>query len=282
MKNLNGFKKYTTTPNTISENGNLFIKRIYLNKLQFDKNRTIRVYLPSTYDFNDENKRFPVLYMMDGKNLFDDYTSFVGERGIDEVIEQRIKECKKEFIVVGIDAPKNGDERMHEMAFNGKFYDNTYKEDTSCYGTLLGEEIIDIIKPLIDKTFFTLTDKENTAIGGSSMGGLFSFYMGIKYKNIFSFVLSFSPGFLIYDFKYFKSEIKNKILDTSNFPNFYFFVGGKYFESSFFKSTLFTFKYLKQKQNDNFKVKLLFDSDASHNEKSWNKYLNDAISYWLD
>jgi predicted alpha/beta superfamily hydrolase len=88
-KQIGKFTLYNKRPNTISK-GSLYIAEIAINTQNEDKIRKIRVYLPSNYDFNDSNKRFDVLFMMDGKNCFDDYTSFVGEWHADEHLENDI------------------------------------------------------------------------------------------------------------------------------------------------------------------------------------------------
>lgn len=282
MEKLNGFKKYEIKPNTISPLGNLYIKEIELSSLTYDKKRTIRVYLPSTYDFNNPNKKFKVLYMMDGKNCFDDYTSFVGEWGIDEEIENRIKQNKEVPIVVGIDAPLDGDERALEMALPGKFIYPEYKPNLKVDGVNLGKEIVRRIKPLIDSTFFTLPDKENTGIGGSSMGGLFSFYMWIKYKEIFGYSLCFSPGFLIYDYHHFQKELTTKLTNTNDLGKIYVYVGGYDYEKDFVESTFFTYRHLISLNFKEENIKLLYDSLQNHNEKARNKYVPDALSFWLD
>ena len=120
---LNGFKIWDKTPNTVDPRGTLFHQDLYFNTKNKDKNRKVRVYLPSSYDFNNPNKRFPVLYMLDGKNLFDDYTSFVGEWKMDEIVESLIEQKLSEgIIVVGIDAPKNGDDRTLEMTPPGLIF----------------------------------------------------------------------------------------------------------------------------------------------------------------
>ena len=85
---INGFKSWDISPNTVSPKGLLLTKYFEINTNNDFKHRLVRVYLPSTYDFSNPDKRFPSLYMLDGKNLFDDYTSFVGEWHIDESIEE--------------------------------------------------------------------------------------------------------------------------------------------------------------------------------------------------
>ena len=73
---MNGYTLWDKTPNTVSEKGKLFTKVFHFETNNEFKERLVRVYLPSTYDFDNPNKRFKTLYMFDGKNLFDDYTSF--------------------------------------------------------------------------------------------------------------------------------------------------------------------------------------------------------------
>ena len=184
IKNL---KIYTQTPNTISS-GTLYTAEVYIEGLKEDPNRLIRIYLPSNYDFTDSAKRFPVIYMMDGKNLFDKYTSFAGEWEVDEIIEERIKNNQQGFIVVGIDSSKSDMGRVQEMLPSSNNLTNVddLPNTLLSYGDVLGEFMVKKLKPAIDELFFTKTDKKETIIAGSSMGGLFAFYMGVKYKEKYS------------------------------------------------------------------------------------------------
>lgn len=280
---INNFKLWEITPNTIDKKGAVYTRVIrFNNTFNKNKNRTIRVYLPSTYDFDDENKRFPVIYMFDGKNLFDDHTSFVGEWGVDEAIEDAIKhKLSKGIIAVGIDAPRGGFDRQQEMTPNeiAMHYPKTYKgKKEPGYANVLGEYVVDIVKKIIDETFHTLPDAYHTAIGGSSMGGLMSFYMGMKYPEVFQNVLSFSPAFFLHDRSAFK-EYMDSHLSLDDSGCFYFYVGGKEFEEIFVEDTINTYKYLRDKGFDNNRVKILFDSEQVHNEAPWRKYFIDALRF---
>lgn len=109
---MNGYERYLGEPNTIHPGGMLFYKTFEIDTLNSFKNRRVRVYLPSTYAFNNPNHRFKTIYMLDGKNLFDDYTSFVGEWHIDESIEDSISKGESDgYIVIGIDAPETDIDR---------------------------------------------------------------------------------------------------------------------------------------------------------------------------
>ncbi|WP_313035914.1 alpha/beta hydrolase, partial [Massilia alkalitolerans] len=132
-------------------------------------------------------KRYPVLYMHDGQNLFDNATAYAGEWKVDETLDALAREGKLEMIVVGID---NGQEkRMTEL--------NAW--DNERIGKGEGREYTDFIvktvKPMIDKQYRTLPGREHTAIMGSSMGGLASHYALVQYPQVFSKAGVFSPAY---------------------------------------------------------------------------------------
>ena len=150
-----------------------------------NRKRQIRMYLPPGYA--GSGKRYPVLYMHDGQNLFDTATAYAGEWKVDETLDALAKEGKLELIVVGID---NGqDKRMTEL--------NAWTNPR--FGAAEGKEYTDFVvktlKPLIDKTYRTLPDRANTAIMGSSMGGLASHYALVQYPQVFSKAGVFSPAY---------------------------------------------------------------------------------------
>ena len=283
LKEINGFKLYTTKPNTISK-GALYTKEIYINVKNEDKKRLVRVYLPSNYEFDNPNKRFPVMYMMDGKNLFDDHTSFVGEWHVDETIEKYVKLNGKGMIVVGIDSSKDDMGRTNEMLPESPHYVERFIEfedkKLDGYGSIIGEYIFNELKPMIDETFFTLTDKKNTGVGGSSMGGLYAFYLGCKYKDKVDFSLCISPAFLLYKENAFKAELEAKITSPDEFGKFFFFCGGIELETLIEPLTTYTYKYMNSIGFDSNKLRYIFDSEAVHNEGPWTYYYDVAIKYW--
>lgn len=282
IKEINGFKLYTKKPNTISK-GTLYIREVFVNVKNEDKKRLVRVYLPSNYDFNNPNKRFPVIYMMDGKNLFDDHTSFAGEWHIDETIEKYVKSNDKGMIVVGIDSSKSDMGRTNEMLPESEHYVESFfefKEKVNGYGSILGEFIFKELKPLIDNTFHTLKDKTNTGVGGSSMGGLYAFYLGTKYKDYVDFSLCFSPAFLLYKENEFKNKLKEKITSNIGYGKFFFFCGGVELETLIKPLTDFTSSYMNSIGFDSNQVRYIYDSSAVHNEGVWSFYFDVAIKHW--
>ncbi len=152
-----------------------------------DRKRQIRLYLPP--DYATSGKRYPVLYMHDGQNLFDASTAYAGEWNIDEAMNALAKEGKLELIVVGVD--NGGAKRMTEL--------NPW--DNAEFGKGEGEKYMDFVvktvKPLIDASYRTLPDRANTAVMGSSMGGLISHYAINQYPDVFSKAGIFSPAYWV-------------------------------------------------------------------------------------
>ncbi|MFZ5952270.1 MAG: alpha/beta hydrolase-fold protein [Candidatus Rifleibacteriota bacterium] len=148
--------------------------------------RDIIVWLPRSYD-SSRSLRYPVIYMHDGGNLFDPGTSFGGvDWGVDEAMSEGIENgLLPAAIIVGI---ANTADRMSEYT---PFPDPKHKGgDGENYARFIVEEL----KPEIDRKFRTLTDRNNTFIGGSSLGGLISLYIGISRPQTFSGIMAISPS----------------------------------------------------------------------------------------
>lgn len=169
--------------------------------------RDIIVWLPPSYNSQaGKSLRYPVVYMHDGRNLFDPGTSFGGvDWGVDEAMTTGCQEGRlQEAIVVGID---NTADRMSEYT---PFPDPEHKGGNGeSYVRFLVEEL----KPLIDREFRSLPDRSNTFIGGSSLGGLISLYAGISRPQVFSGVIAMSPSIWWADGAVIKWLIENRISD---------------------------------------------------------------------
>ena len=150
---------------------------------QLQIQKKIWVYLPINYATS--SKKFPVIYLHDAQNLFDAKTSYSGEWKIDETLDS----LKAEVIVIGIE--HGNEKRIDELT--------PYKNEKYGGGTadLYLDFIVSNLKPHIDATFRTKTGKMNTVIGGSSLGGLVSYYAVLKYPKIFGKAMVFSPAFWI-------------------------------------------------------------------------------------
>ena len=231
---------------------------------QLDRNRRIWLYLPPGYE--KSKKKYPVLYMHDGQNIFEAATSYSGEWGVDEYLDSMSTQRKKEVIVVGID---NGNfKRMNE--YNPWEFQN--------FGKGEGDEYVDFLvktlKPFIDKNYRTLKNKSNTFIAGSSMGGLISLYAVLKYPQVYGGAGIFSPAFWT------ASGIDSAVISKSNKINskLFFYAGGKEGDSM-----IPDMKRIEQeiKERSKSPVKELIDTDAKHNEAAWKKYFPDFYEWTI-
>ncbi len=168
----------TATPNVQILNNAFYLP-------QLNRNRRIWLYLPP--DYTTTAKKYPVLYMHDGQNLFDATTSFSGEWKVDESLNQLQAQGDWGCIVVGID--NGGQYRLDEYSpwINPQ------------YGGGQGDEYVEFIastlKPYIDANYRTLSGRLTTGIAGSSMGGLISMYALSERQDIFAKAGILSPAF---------------------------------------------------------------------------------------
>lgn len=273
---MNGYQLYDKTPNTIAKGGRVYTKVFHFETNNDFKERMVRVYLPSNYDFNNPNKRFKTIYMLDGKNLFDDHTSFVGEWGVDETIEKFIKEDKDEgYIAIGIDAPSTDIDRSLEMTPLDLRRLKKYGFKGQGYAHLLGKFIFDVVKKDIDKTFFTRPDRESTGVGGSSMGGLMAFYLGLAYPNKIKYCLNFSPAFFLFSWSSFRNYLDKHF--NNDLPKMFFYIGGNGFERIFVASTIKTYNYFMNHGYTHNDCMLIYDSTKEHHESAWRDFFPIAL-----
>lgn len=152
------------------------------------RTRDLLVYLPPGYD-EHSTQRYPVLYLQDGQNLFDGATSFLPgqEWRVDETAEDLIRARKVEpVIIVGI--YNAGDDRVDEYTPTANGSGRGGK--AHLYAKFLTEEL----KPFIDSTYRTRTGPSDTAIGGSSLGGLLALTIGLTHPHVFGKAAVMSPS----------------------------------------------------------------------------------------
>ncbi len=147
------------------------------------KTRRIAVLLP--HDYEESDRRYPVLYLQDGQNLFDDYAPF-GNWAVDKKLAKLAESNQHEVIIVSIDHA--AEDRIAE--FTPSYTTRLGRGDGMLYAGFLTESL----KPYVDSQFRTLPDRRHTAIGGSSMGGLISIYAGLMYPKVYHKWMIFSPS----------------------------------------------------------------------------------------
>lgn len=152
-----------------------------------DLPRTVSVWLPPGYDLEPE-RRFPVLYLNDGQNLFDPETAFAGNPWwADEIAEREIRARRVHpLILVGI---ANTADRLQEYGPRQPGPEQEQGRSRE-YGRFVVEEV----KPFIDTTYRTLPGPEHTGIGGSSMGGLIALHLCQWYPGVFGQCAALSPS----------------------------------------------------------------------------------------
>lgn len=229
--------------------------------------RTIRVWLPEDYD---GVKRFPVLYMHDGQNLF---------RGMDERLkwdcDRAMTQLAKEgisCIVVGIDTAKTrGSELQPPYPRDPGFRPNTSLIPPEATGHLYAEFVIHHLKPLIDETFMTLPDAANTGIGGSSMGGLQSYYMATEYPEVFGRALCFSPALPLnrsYIFEQLDSYDFSRLAES----RICFYNGDQTADDTITETVVELYRKMTRAGMDSHHLMLLLDTRQPHFESAWAEY----------
>ena len=152
--------------------------------------RDVRVYLPPSYARGQ--RRYPVLYLHDGQNVFDEATAFVKQEWRADEAAEALARIGKELIIVGVD---NTSDRGSEYApFRAPMNDYTAR------GEQYVAFLVKTLKPMIDAKYRTLPDAAHTALAGSSLGGLITVYAALSQPGIFGFAAAFSPTVSSADF----------------------------------------------------------------------------------
>ena len=240
-----------------------------------EEKREVRVWLPEDYDFANQDKRYPVIYFADGQNLVNQNLCAFGCWKLDKVAH----DANLSFIAVGVDSPR--DARIRFLELNPPFKPEKIKEKVKPYGEEFINYIADILIPLINKHFFTSQEKKDTAIAGSSMGGIMAFYAGVTRHDAFGFSLDFSPAFFLYKENTWDVLLKSFNISPLDEVRYYLYVGGVDFEKEFVTPTKKTYEYMKSLGFDDKQVALLIDEKEGHNEEAWHKHLKEALLFWL-
>jgi enterochelin esterase-like enzyme len=151
--------------------------------------RELVVYLPPGYDEHPA-QRYPVMYFHDAQNVFEGHTAYVPGNywQVAETAEELMRNGKLQpMILVGI--PHGGDRRVDEFT-PSRNPQNNYGGQAALYGRMLVEEVL----PFIEHQYRVLTGAKNTGLGGSSLGGLVTIYLGIRYPEHFGKLAVMSPS----------------------------------------------------------------------------------------
>jgi len=244
--------------------GNTFILDLDFPMPQLNRTRRIWIYLPP--DYFTSNNHYPVMYAQDGQNLFDLVYAPFGEWNIDSTMEALYGQFSPSAIVVGID---NSNHRIDEYS---PWVNSNYGGGQ---GDLYAQFIVNTLKPYIDANFRTLPHRDYTAIIGSSMGGLISFYTSIAYRNVIGKAAIFSPSFWFSDtiFSYLNTV-------TYTHPMRLYFMAGQNESSTMISKIQSVMSSLQAQGFPSSDMILVNKSDGQHSEWFWRREFGDAFM-WL-
>ncbi|KAB2817445.1 alpha/beta hydrolase-fold protein [Phaeocystidibacter marisrubri] len=228
--------------------------------------RKLHIYLPKNYE-RDSTATYPVLYMMDGQNLFDErFSTSMGEWGIDEYLES---DTASKVIVVGVENSVN---RMEEYMDYVK-------------GKPFREWLAHFIFPKVDSAF--RTDTNRRFVGGSSAGGALAYMMRREYgrsgRNRVDGVLCFSPALYVNTEEDQYSIFLADELESRPYPRvpIYFDIGGKGVDRILLEGTEMLKKHYPENSSASPVYKYVVDLNDDHNETAWRKRFPAALEWLL-
>ena len=250
---------------TASKNVSIIEKEFIIPNLNKISHK-VWVYLPPNYE--STSKKYPVIYMHDAQNLFDKSTSYAGEWEVDESLNNLFKKTGKGFIVVAVE--NGGEERINE------YTPWPHKKYGGGKGAVYIDFIVSTLKPYIDANYRTKKQAKNTTLMGSSLGGLISYYGGLKYSKTFGKIGALSTSF------WFSDKVKDFTLKNGKKKKtkLYLLVGGK--EGQGMDTDTRNMEELLLQtgfKSSNLKVKI--NAEGGHNEAFWRSEFLEIVK-WLN
>ncbi len=243
---------------------------------QLNRARTVWIYLPPNYDPSGDP--MPVIYMQDGQNLFYDKLSAYGiSWHVNKNLDRIFAEIGRSAIVVGVEC--NDRRRLSEYSpwragiFAFKVQKMAKGYNRGGEGKKYAEFFAKNLKPTIDSRYNTDKERHATAVLGSSMGGLISCYLGLKYQRIYETMGLFSTytPFNQLAFDWFLHETPQTLPQHA-----VVYCGGKEgLEATSDKQMMnCSVKLYKQLSKRGISTELMLDSEMVHNETSWDVYFS--------
>jgi predicted alpha/beta superfamily hydrolase len=249
----------------------------------FHNTRMLRIFLPGNYfSPHNRNRRYPVLYLQDGQNVFDKATSFSGkEWEADETVDHLVSAFKiTPMFIVGID--NAGEQRASEYlsypdAHNPQFQSaNPPELDGTKYADFLTKEVM----PFLQKRYRIAIGPANTGLGGSSYGAVVALTTALHRPGIFGKLLLESPSLWVGDGKLVTEVEKTKLLPQK----IYLGIGTK--EAGNAESDALILKtfddveeILKKKGMGPTRLKVVVEEGGLHNEEAWARRFPDALLF---
>ena len=234
---------------------------------QLDKTRKVWALLP--YNYRKTDKTYPVLYLQDAQNLFNEGSPF-GNWEIDQKLSILAEYGRGDIIIIAIE---NG----HEDRINEYVLDSA-SIAKNAEGKKYVRFMADTLKPYVDSVYRTKPEREFTGIGGSSLGGLISIYGGFLYPEVYSKLMIFSPSLWVnpeYDFPMmnFKNPYETKI-----------YMYGGVIEGSEMTERMLEFQQRMDSSENQYSVqfdfKMSINPEGRHQEFFWSQEFPRAVE-WL-
>lgn len=244
-----------------------FLPQIQLISDEFEipqLNTTRKVWALLPHDYDQSSESYPVLYLQDAQNLFNEEAEF-GNWEIDKKLAVMSEYKIGKIIVIAVEHAQ--EDRIKE-----------YNVGKTVLGKGQGKKyinfLVETLKPFVDSNFRTKQDREFTGIGGSSMGGLVSVFSGLRYPEVFGKLMIFSPSLWVTP----KIKIKNRGGESTKI---YLYAGGDESETMIEQVENFKNRILESDFVDNhMKINLSINKLGKHNEIYWSDEFPKAIE-WL-
>lgn len=253
-----------------------------IKTLKYEKSeKSIYIHTPKGYKKNSK-KKYPVIYMTDGQNLFEKGATQHGCWNVAESVRSMQKNVGKSAVIVGIDdSTSNRDSELTPDI--GKVSDvsdvdgGSFENGTGKY---YSDFVVNTVMPYVEKNYNVYTDARHTAVAGSSSGGIESFYIGMEHPDKFGTIGALSPAFGLYDdatwVKYLKSKnLKNK-------PKVYIYNGEADNLEKYLKigavSMVDNLKKVGYKDKD---ITLRIYKKGMHNEKYWRAVFPEFLKLFI-
>jgi predicted alpha/beta superfamily hydrolase len=247
-----------------------FLPKVHLISEEFEipqLNKTRRVWALLPYDYHESKESYPVLYLQDAQNLFNEKAKY-GNWEIDKKLAVMSEYKIGKIIIIAIEHAEQ--DRIKE-----------YNVGKTILGVGQGKKYIrfitDTLKPFVDKTYRTKTEREHTGIGGSSMGGLVSIFSGLMYPEVYGKLMIFSPSLWVVP----KMDFANIDFSEPSDTKIYLYAGGDESATMIdhvkkFKKNMIQNEFVTSKM----KINLSINTLGKHNETYWSDEFPKAIE-WL-
>ena len=236
---------------------------ITIPSLTGEETRKAYLYLPKSYS-TDKKRRYPVMYMFDGHNVFFDSDATYGKSwGMHEYMNK----SQKDLIIVAIECNHTGNNRIVE--YSPMNYENAHMGKIRGKGRVYMNWLVGTLKPYIDANYRTLPDRCNTIICGSSMGGLMALYGATVYNHVFQRAACLSPSLWVSPGRVLELVARARIRrDTCIYMDY---GSEEIFNHAANSEALFSMSHLLLTKRVNLAFRIV--PGGTHSESSWEKQI---------